>query len=92
MVMLGLSRLPLDQGCSVGHYDEPGIFNLNQIESLPVTAKTLRSYTSRDRVLSHICRYLRVGWPQSLDPVFFFNHTSGGERKCLSRKDVCFGV
>ena len=26
----GLSRLPLDQGCSVGHYDEPGIFNLTQ--------------------------------------------------------------
>ena len=32
----GLSRLPLNQGCSLGHYDDPGIFNLAQIDSLPV--------------------------------------------------------
>ena len=50
----GLSRLPLSEGKFEGHDDAPGIFNLSQIDCLPVTSTHLKSCTSRDKVLSKV--------------------------------------
>lgn len=63
----GLSRLPLQQACTVGHYEDPSIFNLSQIDCLPVTAKNVRFYTSRDRELSQVLQFVMRGWPQDVD-------------------------
>ncbi len=37
-----LSRLPLEQLCQENYCSEPTIFNISQVETLPVTAATLR--------------------------------------------------
>ena len=62
----GLSRLPLHHVTATGHYTEPAIFNLQQLRSLPVTAKKLAMATGTDSVLSRVYRYIIRGWPQEV--------------------------
>ena len=64
----GLSRLPWNEGHFEHHYDEPGIFNMSQLESLPVTSTCLRTLTSRHRVLSRVLRSVKEGWPWQGEP------------------------
>jgi transposase InsO family protein len=63
----GLSRLPLDENSGEGHYSEPKIFNVEQIESLPVTAAQLRKATSTDTELSKVLKFLKEGWPVQVE-------------------------
>ncbi len=59
----GLSRLPL-AGDALGETgDNPTVFNLSQMEVLPVTVTKLRGARVVDRVLSKVYRYVKFGWP-----------------------------
>ena len=44
--------------------DEPAVFNVSQLESLPVTAKQLQAATRTDPTLSKVLRCMREGWPK----------------------------
>ena len=59
----GLSRLPLTKPSLEGNSPEPGIFNISQIASLPVTASQLQTATRTDVLLSKVMRYTKHGWP-----------------------------
>ncbi len=47
------------------HSDLP-IFNISQIEFLPVTPRQLRAATRSDTLLSKVFRYTRNEWPQDV--------------------------
>ena len=64
--MDGLSRLPLTHVQPIGHSPDPAVFNLRQLNSLPVTANKLSSATRTD-VLSQVYRYITKGWPHDVD-------------------------
>ena len=59
-----LSRLPLKSERSRVTLDEPAVFNVSQLESLPVTAKQLQAATRTDPTLSKVLRCMREGWPK----------------------------
>ena len=60
-----LSRLPLKSQEAPITSDEPAVFNVSQLESLPVTSQQLRTATRTDPDLSKIVSYVRSGWPQN---------------------------
>ena len=62
----GLSRLPLATAKeeSVVCSPEPSIFNISQLEALPVTAAQIEAATRNDPILSKVLTYTRRGWPQ----------------------------
>ena len=43
---------------------EPTIFNLSQIQALPVTAMEIETVTSNDPVLTKVLTYRKNEWPQ----------------------------
>ena len=63
----GLSRLPFHHVSTVAHTPKPAVFNLQQFNSLPVTAAKLAKATRTDRVLSRVYRYVLRGWPKTVD-------------------------
>ncbi|XP_064102283.1 uncharacterized protein K02A2.6-like [Macrobrachium nipponense] len=68
-----LSRLPLpdcDSDASDKHVNwtqEATAFNMHQVNSLPVTAKSVARETLHDAVLARALYYTRNGWPDSED-------------------------
>ena len=60
----GLSRLPLHTTNPAGYSKEPNVFNVSQIESLPVTAHNIQNAAKKDRILSKVYNYTRRGWPR----------------------------
>lgn len=61
----GFSRLPLkDTGPAHGTPGEVVVLNLQQINSLPLSAQELREATRKDPVLSSVIGYVLRGWPQ----------------------------
>ena len=63
----GLSRLPLSTTLTDGDSSEPHVFNISQMESLPVTRTQLRQATRNDQVLSQVLQYMQKGWPVPID-------------------------
>ena len=67
----GLSRLPLQ---AVGNPEDPAVFNMMQISSLPVHAADVARATWKDPVLSKVMLFMRRGWPddmqETLKPYF----------------------
>ena len=63
----GLSRLPLSDSkeASVVCSSEPSVFNISQIESLPVTAAQVEAATRTDPILSKVLHYTKQGWPRT---------------------------
>ena len=61
-----LSRLPVNSADVTGHTPEPGIFNISQIESLPVTAVQLAKATRTDPILSAVYQHITKGWPSHI--------------------------
>ena len=59
----GLSRLPLLVDRETKELSESSIFNVRQIENLPVTALQLRAATRQDPILAKVLRYIKQGWP-----------------------------
>lgn len=62
-----LSRLPMNTISTKGHTPEPALFNMYQIESLPVTGVQLAQATRTDKVLSTVYRPITKGWPSKVD-------------------------
>ena len=58
----GLSHLPL----RVSPPDDPKVFNVSQMEALPVTVRKLRAATFSDRILSKVIRYTKGSWPSQV--------------------------
>ena len=66
-----LSRLPLKENedeCQLLE-SEATIFNISQIDLLPVTQSQLKIATSRDRTLSQVFRFTKYGWPEAMSGV-----------------------
>ena len=59
----GLSRLPLPDDLPVGNAPDPAIFNMSQLESLPIQAQEVAAATAADPVLHKVLMALRTGWP-----------------------------
>lgn len=66
----GLSRLPLPVVMPEGQSPEATVFNIAQIERLPVTAAQIRQATHTDAVVCKVLQYTRQGWPVEVDSVF----------------------
>ena len=61
-----LSRLPLPTYSPIGNYDDAAVFNICQVEALPVHAPQLMAATRSDRQLSKVLHYARHGWPEQV--------------------------
>ena len=62
----GLSRLPLAGFPQADTSPEVTLFNISQMEALPVTVRQLRAATGADPLLSKVFRYTRTAWPQNV--------------------------
>ena len=64
----GFSRLPLSSTTAAAEELVMGatVLNVQQIQSLPVTAKNLKEETGRDTSLSKVLRYTQSGWPREV--------------------------
>ena len=65
----GLSRLPLPITPTTECQQESTVFNIAQIDTLPVTAKQLKAATHQDSVLSKVLLYTKCGWPLTIPEV-----------------------
>ena len=83
----GLSRLPLPEGSLEETCADPTVFNISQIDALPVTVAKLRAATASDCVLSKVCRYVKHGWPpevpDKLRPYLNQQHELTVENGCV---------
>ena len=83
----GLSRLPLKTEKPVTYSSEPTIFNIGQIESLPVFAHTVQTATRKDPMLSKVLHFTRNGWPsevpEELQPFYSRQNELTIEHDCL---------
>lgn len=61
----GLSRLPW-HNTSVEEGPEIQVFQIRQLEALPVLAADVRKATQSEKVLRDVLRYVREGWPASI--------------------------
>ncbi len=50
------------------------LFNVSQVQSLPVTFQQVQQATKRDPVLSKLLRYVREGWPTQIPDEFKAYH------------------
>ena len=64
-----LSRLPLKAEEGEEKFVSASIFNLNQLDTLPVRSSEVANETNKDLVLSKVMRCLRQGWPEKLPKV-----------------------
>ena len=83
----GLSRLPLPVAPPDDPNADPRVFNISQMEALPVTVKKLRAATASDRILSKVIRYTKGHWPHQVIPALrpFYNRRTelSVEEGCL---------
>ena len=59
----GLSRLPVSAADEDFTSSVPSLFNLQQLDKLPVTAKQVEAATRNDPILSKVLCFAREGWP-----------------------------
>lgn len=62
----GLSRLPIPGTVPQDVDADPQVFNVSQMQSLPVNVRQLRAATSSDPLLSKVLRYTRGNWPRQV--------------------------
>ena len=62
----GLSRLPLRDNSPVGNPPDPAIFNICQVDALPVTSSELQTATRADPILGKVLSYVRRRWPHTI--------------------------
>ena len=82
----GLSRLPLPSTVPLGNSPDPAIFNVAQLQALPVQAQDVAEATRTDPVLRLLLNYLRRGWPPT-DPTNFLLF-GGGRKSCALKVNV----
>ena len=61
-----LSRLPLMDKLPEGNPPDPAVFNMTQLDSLPVHAQEVAAATRVDSILSKVFHCLRKGWPTTI--------------------------
>ena len=59
----GLSRLPIESNSQLGNPTEAYLFNIAQIDALPVQVSEIESATCTDPILNKVLACLRHGWP-----------------------------
>ena len=60
----GVSRLPLPHSCDMeGRVSEATLYNLQQLDGLPVTADQISTATRNNPLLSKVKHYTLTGWP-----------------------------
>ena len=64
----GLSRLPLSSRDKSSDSTEASMFNVSQMEMLPITYSQLKTATRKDPILSRVLRYTKQGWPAHFSP------------------------
>ena len=64
--MDGLSRLPIPKITQEGETHEVSLFNIAQINFLPMTATQVSKETQTDPCLSKILQYVKQGWPTTV--------------------------
>ena len=83
----GLSRLLLLVNRETKELSEPSIFNVRQIENLPVTAIQLRAATRHDPILAKVLLYIKHSWstevPENLKPYWTRRTEITVEGDCL---------
>ena len=62
----GLSRLPVEIPSENEERTDVEVFNVAQIDALPVTAQQLGKATRSDPILSKVWRYTRTKWPDKM--------------------------
>ena len=79
----------LQGNITVGEEEELGatVFNIQQLETLPVKAHHIREAMKADPTLSQVCRYMMSGWPSDvpeyLKPYYRRHFEMGVEVGCL---------
>ena len=84
----GLSRLPYSHGEELPDSDSAEIYNLSQIDSLPVCANDVKLETCHDPTLSRVLDFTMNGWtykPQDeiLKPFYMRRHELSVQNGCL---------
>ena len=83
----GLSQLPLKSNTSTQNSGESSVFNIAQIETLPVTFQQIQGATRNDPILSKVLHYTKNGWPHqvpdTLKPFSTRHHELTVEGECL---------
>lgn len=64
----GLSRLPVNDGCTLATEGEVNYFS--NCDILPVSAKEIANATRKDPILSKVHQYVLSGWPDKLSPAY----------------------
>ena len=85
----GLSRLPLRSDRPAEYSSEPTIFNISQIEAIPVTAMSIRQATRKDPILSKVLHHTKQGWPSQC--LSLYRHSTQKGMKSQSKTIVCYG-
>ena len=62
----GLSRLPLSTGQPTAADDGVTVFNIGQIQALPLTFKDIKIATKRDATLRKVLELVRTGWTKEV--------------------------
>ena len=62
----GFSRLPLPNNRSPEYSKAPSVFNVYQIEALPVDANDVKRATRSDPLLKTVLFYTKKGWPKQM--------------------------
>ena len=65
----GLFRLPLPVTPTTECQQESTVFNIGQIDTLPVTIKQLKVATRQDQVLRKVLLYTKCSWPSTIPEV-----------------------
>ena len=83
----GLSRLPLPVQDHDAKAEAVSIFNVAQIQFLPVTFQQVQTATRRDPILTKITTYVNSGWPtkvpDELKPYQLRQQEIGAQNGCL---------
>ena len=84
----GLSRLPYSHGEELPDSDSAEIYNLSQLDSLPVCANDVKRETRRDPTLSKVLDFTMNGWTYKLQdeilkPFYMRRHELSVQNGCL---------
>ena len=63
----GLPRLPLLSSDPLPSVKGDTIFNIGQVQALPITFRSIQKGTARDRVLSKVITYVQRGWHERVE-------------------------
>ena len=64
-----LSRLPLQHDADSVSSQDASLFNIAQIDSLPVTCQEVQGATRNDPILSKVYQFTKKGWPDKASEV-----------------------